>query len=235
MNTKKGIDANTLKIIAVITMIIDHAGVALVWQLVSPEGRLDETWYLIYNIMRKIGRIAFPIYCFFIVEGLEHTRNVKKYLARLLIFAIASEVPFDYALFGNFTWYYQNVFFTLAIGLICIWAIKEIESRFSNVCLQGVLDFGIILAGAYIAEFLKTDYGDFGVIIIAMLYLFRKSRIRQCIMGAIGFAWEITAPLSFGLLYFYNGEKGKKVNKYLFYLVYPVHLLILWLLAEVCF
>lgn len=235
MNTKKGIDANTLKIIAVITMIIDHTGAALVWKLAYTAGTINETWYLIYNIMRGIGRIAFPIYCFFIVEGLEHTRNVKKYLARLLIFALASEVPFDYALFGGFTWSYQNVFFTLAIGLLCIWAMKGLESRIFNVRMKWPINGVIIVAGVYIAELLKTDYGAFGVIIIILLYLFRKKRLWQCIVGAVGFVWELTAPLSFVLLYFYNGEKGKKVNKYFFYLVYPVHLLILWLLAEVCF
>lgn len=236
MEITKKMNANTLKMIAVITMLIDHLGATLVWAYVlTLEGDARQDWYTIYSIMRKIGRLAFPIYCFFIVEGLEHTRNVKKYIARLLIFALISEIPFDYAVAGEFTFDYQNVFFTLAIGLICIWGLKEIETRIANNIKQSLIKTLIIVLATCVAYFMNTDYSGFGVFMIVLLYLFKEKRSIQCIVGAVGFAWEVTAPISFLLLYFYNGEKGKKINKYFFYGFYPVHLAILAALKIVCF
>lgn len=236
MEKKKGLDANTLKIIAVITMLIDHIGASVVWAYVCTlQGDAKDTWYVIYNIMRFIGRIAFPIYCFFIVEGLEHTRSVKKYIIRLAVFALISEIPFDYAFMGGMTLTYQNVFFTLMIGLLCIWCLKEIEARVLEHGLQMVIKVVVIFLMAVAAEVLKTDYSGFGVVMIALLYLLRKDRKRQCITGAIGFSWEVTAIFSFVMLYFYNGQKGRKMNKYLFYAFYPVHLAILAAIKMICF
>ena len=92
----------TLKMIAIISMLTDHVGCIL-----FP----DEL------IFRAIGRIAFPIFCFLVVEGFFHTRNTWNYLMRLCIFAILSEIPFDLAFFGKvFYLQKQNVFMTLALG-----------------------------------------------------------------------------------------------------------------------
>lgn len=236
MDSLKKINADTIKSIAVITMFIDHLGAALVWEYVlTLQGDARMQWYTIYMIMRKIGRLAFPIYCFFIVEGLEHTRSVKKYIMRLLIFAFISEIPFDYAFQSRLTLDYQNVFFTLAIGLICIWGVREVEERIANHIKQIVFKTLIIAAGIFLANMLNTDYSGFGVLIIAVLYLFQKSRLLQCIAGAVGFAWEVTAPISFLLLFFYNGERGRRINKYFFYAFYPVHLAVLAVVKIICF
>lgn len=236
MEKAKKINANTLKIIAVITMLIDHLGATLVWEyMLTLQGDARQDWYIIYLVMRNIGRLAFPIYCFFIVEGLEHTRDVKKYITRLLIFAVISEIPFDYAFQDGMTLKYQNVFFTLVLGLLCIWAVREVETRMSENVKQMVVKTLLIVAATCLGNLLNTDYGGFGVFMIAILYLFRKSRLFQCIAGALGFSWEITAPVSFLLLYFYNGEKGQKINKYVFYGFYPVHLVILAILKIIFF
>ena len=92
-----------LKITALITMIIDHYGAIF-------QGNI-----IIYRI---IGRLAFPIYCFLLVEGYTHTSNIKKYASRLIAFAIISEIPFDLAFFGKIGFEHQNIFFTLFIGCL---------------------------------------------------------------------------------------------------------------------
>lgn len=92
VSRKFGISAAVLKWIAVVTMIIDHFAVAVYPQFASYE-------YSVYYIMRKVGRIAFPIYCFLLVEGFFHTKNVAKYLRNCILFAILSEIPFDMAIF----------------------------------------------------------------------------------------------------------------------------------------
>lgn len=94
---------STLKIIAMLSMLIDHIAAVLVDSRAYPE---------LYGAMREIGRLAFPVFCFLIVEGYFNTKNVKKYVGRLLIFGVISEIPFDLAIFGRpgTEFAHQNVF-----------------------------------------------------------------------------------------------------------------------------
>ena len=220
----KGYTGNGLKILAMITMFIDHAAAGLLWVYLENHHMCEGGWQNFYTILRLIGRVAFPIYCFFIVEGFEKTSNLKKYFLRLLVFGIISELPFDSGLFGK--WYpsYQNVYFTLILGLLGLTIYRYLEEKVKNHIVQIIFYVGIALLMGEIAELLHTDYGAKGVSTICLLYVFRKDRKKQCIAGAISFAWEFTAPLAFAFLYRYNGEKGKRIPKYLFYGFYPAHL-----------
>ena len=104
-------------------MIVDHFAVAIYVNTANYQ-------FDVYRIMRGIGRIAFPIYCFLLVEGFYHTHDVKKYISRCFLFAVISEVPFDLAVHG--VWFYpgaQNVFFTLAIGLCTLYAVSACERK----------------------------------------------------------------------------------------------------------
>lgn len=133
-----GLSGSTLKIIAVATMLIDHTAAVVFarqiiaanrgYAIISAESRAfgwmtDRTLlYAVYRSMRLIGRLGFPLFCFLLVEGFGRTKNVKKYALRLGIFALLSEIPFDLAFKGMF--YnpgYQNVYFTLFLGLVCLW------------------------------------------------------------------------------------------------------------------
>lgn len=222
------ISAAVLKWIAVVTMIIDHFAVAVYPQLSGYE-------YNIYYILRKIGRIAFPIYCFLLVEGFFHTRNTVKYLQNCFVFAILSEIPFDMAIFGKLFYLRgQNVYFTLCIGLCALMILDKIRVRCAqqNLLLQG---FVVVLA-AYIGEVLEVDYHWKGVLFIVMFYYVRNMQewIRNFV-GICAFAYEGTAPLAFLPIHFYNGKRGKQM-KYLFlpdfqnnslqetplYIVYPL-------------
>ena len=231
MEKKKGISGSTLKMIAIVTMLIDHIGAAVLARLlmVNGLGELDQTntdaimqWlsangalYGTYTVMRMIGRVAFPIFCFLLVEGFLHTHDVKKYAMRL----------------GLFAFNYQNVFFTLFIGLLTMIAYRAVEEKEEwGQAWKVILYILIVAAGMALAYFLKTDYAEKGVFCIMVLYIFRKKKMWQLIAGCASFIWETPALFGFIPIAFYNGTRGWKM-KYFFYIFYPAHLLILYLLC----
>lgn len=240
---KPGLTGSHLKWIAIITMFIDHIGAALLEIGLLPKiadavlagNSFDYVmadyhfWYLFDDILRAIGRLAFPIFCFLLVEGFLHTKNVKKYAIRLGLFALISEIPFDLAFNGSFLEAsHQNVFFTLFIGLLVLIGHKYFEETLP--LHLSWLRFIVALTGILFAVFLRTDYDAFGIMLIVLLYEFRNNRPLQCIAGAILMLFNSTTGcLAFLLIWFYNGERGKQLPKYFFYGFYPVHLLVLWL------
>jgi hypothetical protein len=209
-----------LKTVALATMIIDHYGA------IFQSG---------VNIYRIIGRIAFPVYCFLLVEGYFHTRDVKKYGKRLLLFAIISEIPFDLAFYGKIGFAHQNIFFTLFIGLAAIYFIENKEGKYS------VNNSIVIAAAGILAMALSVDYNIMGVIYILSFYFtrnFPKKRQMLYMAGIMLFTNLMSSPLqqfsllALPLIYFYNGELGQK-NKFLqimFYAAYPLHLLLFYFL-----
>lgn len=216
MKTKWGISGSVLKWFAVITMVIDHFGASVLETYVmnvwgrSPLGNLfSDHWnglLRVDRILRYIGRPAFPIFCFLLVEGFLHTRDVKKYAMRLGIFALISEIPFDLAVRGKFfDWQYQNVYVTLLLGLLTIWALKTQKDVW-------YLRLVIAAAGCALGELVHCDYGAMGVALIVVLYLMRESRFQQCITGAICTYWELPAPLAFIPIWFYKGSGGGSPN-----------------------
>ena len=174
MEKKKGISGSTLKMIAIVTMLIDHIGAAVLARLlmVNGLGELDQTntdaimqWlsangalYGTYTVMRMIGRVAFPIFCFLLVEGFLHTHDVKKYAMRLGLFALLSEIPFDLAFSSKILEFnYQNVFFTLFIGLLTMIAYRAVEEKEEwNQALKVILYILIVAAGR--AGVVTKDY-----------------------------------------------------------------------------
>lgn len=218
---KRGISAAVLKWIAVITMLIDHFARAVYSQVTgySPE---------ICRVMTKIGRIAFPIYCFLLVEGFFHTRNVNRYIRNCFLFGMISEIPFDMAIHGRVIYpEHQNVFFTLAIGLCAMAVLDELKYRYElKYLLERLIVIGVF---AFSGEFFDVDYHWKGILFIIMFYYCRNmEEWRRNLIGICAFAYEITAPLAFIPIHFYNGKRGRQ-KKYLFYVIYPVHLLILGL------
>lgn len=207
------LDSFSLKIIAILSMLIDHIG-----YIFFP----DET------IFRAFGRIAFPIFCFLIVEGFHHTRSHLNYLIRLAVFAAISEIPFDLAFFGTaFDWQHQNVFFTLALGLISIFCLEEMNSRRIYV-----LPLILTWAAAY---FLHCDYGIGGVILISVLYLTREMPWVRFVLTALILYVFFGSLELFGLfamipITLYNGKRGPSIQM-IFYWFYPVHLLVLHVIA----
>jgi len=220
---------SALKLLAVITMLIDHGALVLVAQTewgMAPIVFMGKS-ISIYYILRHIGRLSFPLFCFLLVEGFWHTRSRKKYAVNLLCFAVLSELPFDLMVSGR--WFYlgkQNIYFTLLLGvfLLCIleWNIE-------------VWKKGLCLVGLYImARLLKTDYGFNGIELIGLLYILREQKLLRTFFALPMLSGGLSALLSFVPINMYNGKRGfikGKMLKYAFYLFYPAHIIAL-LVAE---
>lgn len=226
-NTKHDYSNIELKIIAMASMLIDHIGAVLIENTSLYQ---NDTWTMAGVVCRLIGRISFPLICFLFVEGFLHTLNRKKYLLKLGIFALISEIPFDMALFGKLTLYRQNVFFSLLISFLMLTSIRLIEKSKKKCCIgKTILKGFTVIAACGIAFFFLSDYSCMGPLLVAILYLLRNDRKKQCIFGAILFLYELTGVLAFLLIYRYTGEKGEsKISRNAFYWFYPIHLFILF-------
>jgi len=217
-----------LKWLAMGTMLLDHIGAVLVW---GPA----------YIWLRMIGRLAFPIFCFLLAEGAAHTRSRIKYALRLLLCAVVTEPFFDFALFGS--WFdprHQNVLWTLLFGLlaVCLGDLRSRRWKSPLLSLGGQLvSLAVrvlaLVAFARLAEGLGTDYGWYGVAMIAAFYHLR--RFPWLALPAVGAltllqgglqVYAVAALLPIGL---YNGEKGR--GSRWFYGFYPAHLAVLGALA----
>lgn len=230
-NTEKRLPQEALKLIACITMLIDHFGHAIVPHLNVP--------YMVdlYYVCRIIGRIAFPIYCFLLVEGMRHTRSAGKYILRLAIGILLAELPFDFLFEGGISWEYQSVMVTLTLGAVMLWCMQKTDKK--------VLQALIAVPFALVAEFACSDYGGWGIAMIAMFRLVETVPFQLvCLtilsammpsvdvyLGSFSISVQLFAVLAILPIYYYSGEKltSSRVIQWGFYLFYPVHLLFLLL------
>lgn len=237
MEKKKFFSGSTLKWIAIITMFMDHSAKLLY----VPQNLIDSfppgmamfytNLHKVFDVFLILGRLAFPLFCFLLVEGFIHTSNVKKYFLRLLAFALISEVPYDLTFrLTYFSFEKQNVFFTLLIGLAVLIGLKKFEKR---TPLNILVSLGIVGAGIFTAEILNTDYGGWiGVLMITVLYVLRDYPLVKCLAGCgVILQNSISGMFSFIFIYLYNGERGRQW-KYLFYWFYPLHLLLLLFIQQ---
>lgn len=213
-----------LKYIAFLSMLIDHVNKALIYPNLNGGILLH-----ISDLFDILGRIAFPLFAFFIVEGYFKTRNRKKYLLNLLIFGVISEVPFD--MFTSATFFnprFNNVMFSLALCLITIWIIDILKTKMPRI-LWYFISLIIVAVMCLVAMFLAVDYDYHAIIIVYLLYVLYNKPVLSVILGYLSIIKELWAFLGFGFILMYNGERGKQ-SKILNYCFYPVHLLILGLL-----
>lgn len=235
---KRGLTGTQLKWVALVTMIIDHVGLSLV-----------ETGTALYWSMRLIGRLAFPLYCFLVVEGFCHTRDVKRYLARMGLFTLLSELPFDLmtgrmsiSMMANGAGFTavlqaalrgQNVLFTLLLGLAALKGYVILQNR----CQPQFAVFWCVVMCS-LAAACRTDYGWAGVALICFLYRFRQEPVWRTVSGYATLVLgvnptEIPALLSFFLMDRYDGRRGADRFRWGFYVLYPLHMFILWLLCRI--
>lgn len=224
---KKGLSQEGLKLIACITMLLDHIGAVFCSGME----------------LRIVGRLSFPIFCFLLAEGAVRTRNPKKYALRLAIGAVLSELPYDFLFYGGFTWAHQSVMVTLLLGYGMLVCLKRAQSPGRK--LLCVIPF--VLA----AELMHVDYGGAGVVIIALFAVTRDlpKGLWIQILGQLAIWWlkggyqlplgpvrvpiQLFAVLSMIPIALYTGRKASQ-NRLLqwgFYLFYPVHLTVFLLLS----
>ena len=221
-----------LKLIAICTMLIDHMGYTLFPGVM---------W------LRCVGRVAFPIFCFLIAEGCVYTHDRKKYALRLLVFALLSEIPFN-LMNSGMIWdpYDQNVLWTLLTGALVCWLIDWALKKCTP--LSFVLTGAAMVAAYWLLEAFRTDYGGWGMLLVAAFYGVHRTpsgAVVKMIAQAFGLAFfslgvmggylsiELWSLVSLAPIWLYNGQRGfsHKAVQYGFYAFYPVHILVLSLIA----
>ena len=220
------LDGTALKLIAMLSMVVDHVG-----DLFFP-GLL---W------MRMVGRLAMPLFSFCIAEGWAHTRDKRRYLLRMGLFALISEVPFDLAFEGAVGFGHQNIMLSFFLALLALRLFDRLRGeadaetgRFPpGRTLLGLLAVG---AAAALALLLRADYSLFAVLGVFLFYVFRSAH--PLLRSGVGVAFLAltrtmgfyrATGLSFLPLALYNGRRGRGL-KWLFYVFYPGHLLLLYFL-----
>ena len=229
MERSRGLDGGTLKGIAAALMLTDHVGAILL-----PE----------VPVLRCVGRLAFPIFAFFIAEGYAHTRDFGRYFRRLAILAVVSEIPFNLENGAVFDLTRQNVLFTFCLALLTL---RGLEALGRDRGFGRWAGCGLVLAAGFAAgELLRTDYGGWGVVTVALLYLCRDGKyaklwllLAMAAVNGLGMG-SLTMPVFGGempiqifavaalpVIWLYNGQAGPKGLRRAFYVFYPAHLLVL--------
>ncbi len=218
MQVKFDVSREALKWIALATMTVDHVGAI---------------FYPNYVVLRIIGRISFPLFSYLAALGIETTRNVKKYFIRLLLFGLVSQVPF-YLAIGSGIFEHLNIFFTLSFGILFILFLEKRSLWFVIPILVSFLNFdygvyGILLIGSMHILIKDKETGIAAIVLLNLLFLFQWSLQIFSLL-----ALPIILLHYSGFLKKANESKGKTAypvwRKYFFYVYYPLHLALLYLI-----
>ena len=178
------------------------------------------------SVFQLVGGLALPIFAYLLVEGIRNTSSYKKYILAMLITAFISEIPYDLAMSGKILdASAQNGMFTMCICLILLKCLEMTESI--KGVTGGFARLLEILAAILWTNILRPEYGLCMVLLTAVFYLFYTKNVIKTILGGLISLMYVTGPLAFYGLWCYNGERKNRVNKYVYYAVYPVSLLVL--------
>lgn len=239
------ITADGLKMFACIVMLIQTVGIAVIEkglihldqytqeslnQAMSQDSRLM-TLAGIGSIIQLIGGMAIPVFAFLLVEGFRNTSDYKKYLLTMIITALVSEIPYDLAICGK-VWDLssQNAMITMCICLILL-KCMELFSNSSGFAGSMVRILIMIAAIVWVSIF-RAEYGLCMVLLVTVFYVFDTKNVLKTVLGCIISLMYVTGPIAFYGIWCYNGERKDRINKYVYYAFYPLHLLVLGVIAK---
>ena len=210
-------DTGFLKIVAVVTMLVDHIGAV---------------FFPYVFIWRIIGRIAFPIFAYCLVVGCLHTRDMRKHLLRMFVFAVISQPVYVLNFYGRIEyWHHLNIMFTLFFGAVAVHGLMDLRRR-----------WWMLLPVIAACVFLELEYGMYGIVLILVFYVFREKRWLSLLAAAVvlalpfyvgGFRSGIQGFAVLALPFIYvRTNLNVKINKYFFYAFYPAHLLVIFAVAR---
>ena len=240
MNAKHGLNRTQIKYIAITAMLLDHMAVFFL-----PPNKYPALTFL-YVIMRTVGRMAGPVMFYFIAEGYRYTSSKLKYGIRLLCFGILSQIPYSLARYGTISGTNLNVMITLFMSFLML----VIAAKMKDKVMKGIIVFTFMILTSF------SDWGVLGPFMVWLFYIYWEERKKQLISyislciaqmamsvlmimsGAIVWyeaIWQIGMVLPIILIYFYNGEAGRKnvLNKWAFYMFYPLHLVFIWTIMNI--
>ena len=239
MEKRFSLNRTQIKYAAIAAMLLDHTAAFLF----QPEKYPALTF--LYVIMRTVGRIAGPVMFYFIAEGYRYTSSKLKYGMRLLCFGILSQIPYSLARYGTISGTNLNVMITLFMSFLML----VIADKMKDKVMKGIVVFTFMILTSF------SDWGVLGPFMVWLFHIYREDRKKQLISyislclaqivmsvmvimsGTIAWyeaIWQIGMIIPIILIYLYNGEPGRKiiVNKWTFYLSYPIHLLVFWLILK---
>lgn len=270
---KLGLSGTAIKYIAMAAMVCDHLIQVGFRPYMIRMGKPEFKDSLIYFLGSSvIGRMAFVLFAFLCVQGFMHTKSKKKYILSLFVFALISEFPFDFAVFGKPSewnmqiWSMQNVYFTLAMGVTALTIYEKAGTLIhEGKKIQGIAMYVSLLVPMLFCHIIHSDYGFAGILFILLLYIFRFDNIKSVLFAFIPFiiamgteqfiyrnpsvpkSWdglgsfiinyafgiEGNGIIAFIITAAYNGTRGRQLNKWLYYIFYPAHLLLIALIFRV--
>lgn len=235
---RRGLSGTALQMLAMLCMTLDHIGAVIMRERQIAWAVILHEMPMLF-VLRAIGRAAFPIFAFLLAQSMLHTRSRRRFILRLALFALISELPFDLAFYGAV--YYpdhQNVFFTLLLGAVCIVLLDSGGRMFGVVA---------VMAASLLSQLLHTDYAALGVLTILMFWMLSSNGAAGVVVvmllftgGCLLYGQRVClfCLLALPLLLCYNGARGgpsgrigAAVRKWGFYLYYPAHLLALAVLV----
>ena len=229
----KVLSGSVLKLIACISMFADHIAKFYLSQfpwvkaeLFSIAGRSIN----LFQLMTMFGRFAFPIFVFLLIEGFHKTHDRKKYGLSIFILALISEIPYNLMLNHSLLYMRQSVMFTLLLGYLAMCSLEYFKNK-------PVISMVLLLVMFLVSRYMQADYKTAGFLFILLMYGLRKERVVQCLVSAVLLPMKSMVFLALLLTGMYNGERGfikTPVLKYCFYAFYPVHMIVIYLLARYC-
>ena len=239
------VTADALKIFAGITMLIQSIGIIIIekgiihldqyTQQELSQALADDSNLMVMaglgSVLQLLGGLAVPVFAYLLVEGFRNTSSYGRYLLNIAVFALLSEVPYDFAMSGKFVdWSRQNALVTMCICLLMLYFLKMTGQK------KGFVGHGmrlvIVLCALFWVTIFRAEYGLCMILLVAIFYLLHDRNILKTVLGGAVSLLYVTGPLAFYMIWFYDERRKDIMPKYVYYIFYPVHLLVLGIIAK---